>query len=216
MLNSGQHPRLPLSDFVMGDCKNDAAITMLQSIHNGVELAKNNLLKAQQQQKKHADKHRRDVRFSVGDKVLLSMANLNNTLHPTKLAPKFIGPFPITRTVGEVAYELQLPDSMAAYHPVFHVSRLRAFRDGGETFPDRVQRPTPPPPVLLSNGEQAWEIERIVNHRKRGTGNQYLVKWKSYPDYENTWEPERNLKFAKHSIAEYELTLQSKRTNLRQ
>ena len=216
MLNSGQHPRLPLSDFVMGDCKNDAAITMLQSIHNGVELAKNNLLKAQQKQKKHADKHRRDVRFSVGDKVLLSMANLNNTLHPTKLAPKFIGPFPITRTVGEVAYELQLPDSMAAYHPVFHVSRLRAFRDGGETFPDRVQRPTPPPPVLLGNGEQAWEIERIVNHRKRGTGNQYLVKWKSYPDYENTWEPERNLKFAKHSIAEYELTLQSKRTNLRQ
>lgn len=36
-----------------------------------------------------------------------------------------------------------------------------------------------------------WEMERIVDIRKRGSSYEYLVKWKG--DYENTWEPQKNL-----------------------
>jgi Chromo (CHRromatin Organisation MOdifier) domain len=36
-----------------------------------------------------------------------------------------------------------------------------------------------------------WEIERIVGIRKSGSSYEYLVKWKG--DYENTWEPQKNL-----------------------
>jgi Chromo (CHRromatin Organisation MOdifier) domain len=36
-----------------------------------------------------------------------------------------------------------------------------------------------------------WEIERIVDVRKSGSSYEYLVKWKG--DYENTWEPQKNL-----------------------
>jgi hypothetical protein len=203
-LNSGQHPRLPMTDLAVGECKNEAAASMLQVMNNGLDQAKSNLLKAQQQQKTHADKHRRDVRFSVGDMVLLSTANLNNTLHPSKLAAKFIGPYPILRTIGEVSYELQLPDSLHRVHPVFHVSKLRAYTNGAVQFPDREQRPTPPPPELLDNGQQAWEVEAIVNSRRQGRGVQYLVKWKGYPDYENTWEPAKGLKGARDSVVAYE------------
>ena len=44
-----------------------------------------------------------------------------------KLSPRYIGPFEILRTVGEVAYELALPPAFSAIHPVFHVSMLRRY-----------------------------------------------------------------------------------------
>ena len=37
--------------------------------------------------------------------------------------------------------------------------------------------------------EQEFEAEQILKRK----GQQYLVKWKDYPDSENTWEPLRNL-----------------------
>ena len=39
-----------------------------------------------------------------------------------KLAPRFIGPFPVMSRVGTVAYQLELPAELA---DVFHVSQLR-------------------------------------------------------------------------------------------
>ncbi|XP_070020139.1 uncharacterized protein [Nicotiana sylvestris] len=44
-----------------------------------------------------------------------------------KLSPRFISPFEVLRRVGEVAYELSLPPSLAGVHPVFHVSMLRKY-----------------------------------------------------------------------------------------
>ncbi|XP_069145980.1 uncharacterized protein [Solanum lycopersicum] len=44
-----------------------------------------------------------------------------------KLSPRYIGPFEILRTVGEVAYELALPPAFSSIHPVFHVSMLRRY-----------------------------------------------------------------------------------------
>ena len=44
-----------------------------------------------------------------------------------KLSPRFIGPFPITERVGEVAYKLALPPQLANIHPVFHVSMLLKY-----------------------------------------------------------------------------------------
>ncbi|XP_070018330.1 uncharacterized protein [Nicotiana sylvestris] len=41
-----------------------------------------------------------------------------------KLSPRFIGSFEILRRVGEVAYEITLPLSLAGVHLVFHVSML--------------------------------------------------------------------------------------------
>jgi len=42
-----------------------------------------------------------------------------------KLAPRYIGPFPIIKKVGAVAYKLQLPADISDVHDVFHVSQLR-------------------------------------------------------------------------------------------
>jgi hypothetical protein len=37
----------------------------------------------------------------------------------------FIGPFKILKRVGEVAYQLELPDHIADVHDVFHVSQFK-------------------------------------------------------------------------------------------
>jgi hypothetical protein len=42
-----------------------------------------------------------------------------------KLAPWYIGPFPILEQCGPVAYRLQLPETLYAVHNVFHVSQLK-------------------------------------------------------------------------------------------
>jgi hypothetical protein len=42
-----------------------------------------------------------------------------------KLAPRYIGPFKILERRGEVAYQLELPESLAGVHDVFHVSQLK-------------------------------------------------------------------------------------------
>ena len=42
-----------------------------------------------------------------------------------KLSPKYIGPYRIYKRVGNVAYELELPQELVAFHSVFNVSILK-------------------------------------------------------------------------------------------
>ncbi|WMV45068.1 hypothetical protein MTR67_038453 [Solanum verrucosum] len=42
-----------------------------------------------------------------------------------KLSPRFIGPYQISKRIVNVAYELDLPQELAAVHPVFHISMLK-------------------------------------------------------------------------------------------
>ncbi|WMV30016.1 hypothetical protein MTR67_023401 [Solanum verrucosum] len=42
-----------------------------------------------------------------------------------KLSPRYVGPYRISKRVGKVAYELELPQELAAVHSVVHVSMLK-------------------------------------------------------------------------------------------
>nr|XP_019071480.1 uncharacterized protein LOC109121268 [Solanum lycopersicum] len=42
-----------------------------------------------------------------------------------KLSLRYIGPYEMLLRLGDVAYELKLPNDLASIHPVFHVSMLK-------------------------------------------------------------------------------------------
>merc|ERR1711962_1660302 len=61
-------------------------------------------------------------------------------------------------------------------------------------------------PIVKVEEEEGNEyvVEKILDHRLAPDGRkQYLLKWKGYPDEENTWEPSENLNCMK-LIATYE------------
>ena len=196
---------------------NPAANETVRRISEAVVKAKENLLAAQQRQARYADEKRRDRVLKVGDRVLLSTANLNTQERTAKLIPKWIGPYRVKRVVSRVAYELELPASVRIY-PVVHVSQLRAYVDGGATFPSRecVLRPEP---ELLDTGEPAWEVEEVLDKRVRSVRGRrvtdYLVLWKGYPLEEATWEPASNLRAAQWSVDQYERRVREGWTSVR-
>ena len=44
-----------------------------------------------------------------------------------------------------------------------------------------------------ASNEEEFVVERIVDKRVRGGVTEYFLKWKNYPDADNTWEPVDNL-----------------------
>ena len=86
---------------------------------------KNNLMKAQQQMKKNADRKRMDIEFNKGDMVLVKLQpyrqNSVALRRNQKLRMRYFGPFPIIKKVGPIAYKL-LPPYHVKTHHVFHYS----------------------------------------------------------------------------------------------
>ena len=86
------------------------------------------------------------------------------------------GPFEIKEKIGDLNYQLQLPETWKI-HDVFHVTLLmKAKRDA---IPGRVQAPPPTPPVLEPKMyEDDFEIERVVSARVNRKGvYEYIRKF---------------------------------------
>src|SRR5579862_7939740 len=143
--------------------------------------------------KSHTPKH-----YQVGDRVLLSSKNLRLSRPSKKLDFRFLGPFQITEALGKQAYRLDLPKTLGAIHPVFHVSLLEPYhrRDG--------EAPSAPPaPILLEDGGEEYEVEAILDTRLWRGKTQYLIQWVGYPDWETSWEDEGNLGNAAALLEEF-------------
>jgi hypothetical protein len=101
---------------------------LVKDAEDQVKIICENLRIAQSRQKTYADRRRRELHFKVGDHVYLKVSPLKGTRRfqvKGKLAPHFVGPFQITKRVGVVAYQLDLPQSLSAVHNVFHISQLK-------------------------------------------------------------------------------------------
>jgi hypothetical protein len=102
--------------------------TFVKEAEEKVALIRKRLLEAQSRQKSYADNRRRELSFKEGDFVYLKVSPMRGVKRfqiKGKLAPRFVGPYPIIGRIGLAAYHLQLPESMSDIHNVFHVSQLR-------------------------------------------------------------------------------------------
>ena len=212
-LNNGREVSVPL-DLALEEARTirqPNAAERITRLHRDLELAKEHLLKAQQRQAHHADRHRREVIFKVGDEVLLSTAHLKmigNGDRAAKFAYKYIGPFKIKRVVNNNAYELELPPQLEI-HPVLNISRLKAYHDGRLAFPLRTRVDSRPPPAVTSTDGDEYEVESILAKRGSGARTEYLVRWRGWPTWEATWERRSSLQGASDAVDTFENALQA-------
>lgn len=158
------------------------------------------LVRAQETMKRNFDEGVRPTPvWEVGEKAWLSSRHISTTRPSPKLSHRWLGPFTITKKVSQSAYKLLLPESMKGIHPVFHVSVLRKFEE--DEIEGRVQ--APPEPVEIE-GEDEWEVEAVLDKRKRRNKIEYLVSWKGYGAEDDTWEPVSNLENCKELVVEFE------------
>jgi hypothetical protein len=187
-LNYGMHPMTPVVVETLQLSKVPVAVKWTNDMQKALAEAKSFLQAAKDRQKSYADAGRVDIKFAVGEKVLLSTTNLNPKFGCKKLYPKWIGPFVVTMIVNDVAYTVKLPVGMKI-HPTFHISLLKPYHDDGRAHP-------PPEPILIGE-ELEWEVETVLTHRTRRTGRvmrtEFLIKWKGYGPEHINWEPEKNL-----------------------
>ena len=207
-LTYGRNPIVP--SVLIGDALSTtdrrvpAAEDYLEELRSAMARAIAKLKLSQDRQRKVADRRRQDQQYAVGDRVLLSTANLAIPSKLTrKLSKLYEGPFVIEARVGQNAYRLTLPEAVKI-HPVINVSQLRPYHDPSDKFPDRSSDPSPP---VVIDGEDEWEVEAVLNHRDVAAGRQqrrqYLVKWVGYSTLHNTWEPAEHLDHAKEEVDRY-------------
>lgn len=132
--------------------------------------------------KTQADVHRRTSDFAVGQKAWLSTKNLPLRVGTRKLAEKWTGPFMLQKQISNEAWQLALPNTWKI-HNVFHSSQLKHVHGDPQT----------PTPITLAQGDQEYEVETIVAERKVAGKQQYLIRWKHYGQFDDTWEPVENL-----------------------
>ena len=115
-----------------------------------------------------------------GDKVYLLTRNWKTKKPKTKKLDNIkVGLFSVKEKTGPVNIKIQLPRD-ARVHPNFHISMIEPA-DQSTLLQEKFH--------YQPEEEQEFEVEQILARK----GQQYLVKWKGYPDSENTWEPLKNL-----------------------
>ncbi|GJP50730.1 hypothetical protein CLOM_g9899, partial [Closterium sp. NIES-68] len=194
----GRHPLTPQKPTASATVQ--PAHDFITTMHQLWDRTHKRLLDIQQQQKRQADRHRNDHTISVGDQVLLDTRNLDISHLPSKLRPRFCGPFLVEAQVTPVTFRLRLPATWKI-HNAFHVQLLKPYRDPNTIFVGR--QPPPPPPVLVQN-EPEYEIESVLAHRCRRNGTvELLIRWKGYDPSEDSWVPESDMGNARRPLHDY-------------
>jgi hypothetical protein len=109
-----------------------------------------------------------------------------------KLAPRYIGPFPILEKCGTVAYKLNLPPYLARVHDIFHISQLtKCLKEPVDVvFPE-----VTPLEADLSYPEHPIKVLDQKDHATRHKTIEFFkIQWSNHSEEEATWESENFLR----------------------
>uniref|UniRef100_A0AAQ4PSE6 Integrase catalytic domain-containing protein n=1 Tax=Gasterosteus aculeatus aculeatus TaxID=481459 RepID=A0AAQ4PSE6_GASAC len=108
-----------------------------------------------------ADRRRRPApTYQPGQKVWLSSRELPLHVPSRKLAPRFVGPFPVSKVINPVSVRLRLPRSLRV-HPIFHVWKIKPVKES-----PMVPAATPPPLPRMVDGGPVYPVKRLLAVRK--------------------------------------------------
>ena len=179
--NYGKNPNL-FMEKQLGP-QTDQALKTIESLKSVHDEARKAIVK--EQQRLTASRHKNSKtapQLKTGDQVYLLTKNLKTRRNTKKLDHIKVGPFLINEVKGPSNYRLDLPKD-SRIHPVFHISMLE---------PADAEIPLQTTFHFEPQEDNEFEVEKILQQR----GQRYFVKWKGYPDSDNTWEPKAHLKNA--------------------
>jgi hypothetical protein len=131
------------------------------------------------------------LEFEDGNHVYLRVSPMKGVKRfgvKGKLAPRYIGPFPILEKCGIVAYKLDMPPSLAGVHDIFHVLQLKKCLKAPV---DVVLPEVTPLEADLSYPEHPIKVldqKDRVTRRKRIKF--FKIQWSNHSEEEATWESE--------------------------
>jgi hypothetical protein len=123
----GHKCRTPLNWVEPGE-RRYYGIDFVEEAEQQVCIIQKNMVATQARQKSYANKRRKPIEFEVGNYVYLKVSPMKGVQRfkvKRKLAPRYVGPYPIIEKSGSIAYKIQLPPEMSAIFNVFHVSQLK-------------------------------------------------------------------------------------------
>ncbi|SGY11864.1 BQ5605_C011g06299 [Microbotryum silenes-dioicae] len=175
-----------------------AVESIMEQRETAVAEARDTLAIAKIRQADQSNKVRKlEPEFAVGNRVLVDSRDrrlrykADGEARSAKFFPRFDGPYEVLAARPETLnYKLKL-NAGDKSHNIFHASKLQHWTDNdGAAFPGR--EATEPASVVVQGNEE-WEVDRIVDEKGKGKRKRYLVKWKGWADSDNTWEPQAHL-----------------------
>ena len=169
--NYGQDPRIGFEVRKKG--KYEGVEKFVMKIKEIQEETKAALGKTQEEIKKYIDRKRGEVNeYKVEDLVMLSTKDLKYQMisrRTEKLTEKFVGPYKVKKIVLANAVELKLPSTIRI-HLVVNISRIQKYV--GQIEGQRKKQPA----LVVIEGEEKWEVKRILNKQRMREKDKYLVQ----------------------------------------
>jgi hypothetical protein len=152
-----------------------------------VRRIQDNLKAAKSRQETYANKRRRPLEFEVTNHVYLIVSPMKGVKRfgvKEKLAPHYIGPFPILEKCGTMAYKLDLPPSLAGVHDIFHMSQLK------KCLKAHVDVVLPEVTPLEADLSYPKHLIKVLNQKDRVTRRKtikfFKIQWSDHSEEEAT------------------------------
>jgi hypothetical protein len=131
------------------------------------------------------------MEFDVGDHVYLRVSPMKGAKRfgvKGKLAPCYLGPFPILKKCGTVSYQFDLPPSSARVHDIFHMSQLK------KCLMAPVYTVLPEVPPLEADLSYLEHPIKVLNQKDNVMRHKTIkfmkIQWSNHSEEEGTWESE--------------------------
>ncbi len=193
--NCGYYPRVFFEEDVDPRSRSCFANKLAKEQKELIEVCCQNLLYAQELQKRVHDKGVKSHSYAPGEKVWLHSKYIKIKRNK-KCESKFFEPFQVLHTVEKQAYKLDLSTKWKIYD-VFHVLLLEQDTIRKGQVDNKALPELEKDMEFEARSNKKYKIEAIIDNvvydqwanNNQMPGFYYFVLWKGYPKEKNIWEP---------------------------